>query len=248
MRASRFATLALLLLLVSSCILRGAESPRRPDLPADFRLRLAYGNLSPDSPRTELAILPRPDGPWEILIRRSSGGGEWPRLWDQAYSETLDEDGVAGLAGRLQQIGFFDLAFQHEAANSADLPSLTLEVVQWGRRHLVTARGRQPSKLVASLEALDGTLGIRLSPWPAWLSDLSGGALTRPALVRDLRASLALHRRWLKFEPERGPLHLDLFALELATGNPEAARRELLLLSRNKSLQGLVPELEALLR
>lgn len=240
--------LTCLLLLAIGCETPGSARPLQPGIPADFGLRLGYGRMGPGATRTELAILPSGDGTWELLVRRSSRQGGWPRSWDQSYAESWNADTIGRLAKELQAIGFFDLATQYMSGSHTDAETLTLEVSQWGRRHLVIASGSQPKKLVGSLAALDRILPIRLNPWPSWLMSLQGGSVTRPQLVTDLTQSLAMHRRWLTLEPGRSPLHLDIFALELALGNQAAARRELAILAQDKTLQGLVPELEALLR
>jgi hypothetical protein len=237
-----------LLWVATACQNAEPESARARGLPPDFRLSCAFGKDSPQAPRTELVVIPQLKGGWVLLVRRSSGRGEWPRVWGQGYWQGVDLEGLARLGGEIQASGFFDLASEYVDGKGPDQESLTLEVAYRGRRHLVRAKGRQPMKLVASLQALDRFLPIRLHPWPSWLATWEGGSLARPRLVRDLERSLVMHRRWLVLEPTRSHLHLDLFALELALGHQDAARQELEALSRDKTLQGLVPELEALLR
>ena len=240
--------LPFLLLCTPSCLLSGPESPGRPDLPPDFGLRLAFGENSPKARRTELAILETGQGRWELFVRRSSGAGEWPRLWSQTYREKLADEAIAGLAKEIQATGFFDLAPQY-LDNSVDRQDpLTLEISQWGRRHLVMACRRRPDRLLQTLKALDEFVPVRLGPWPEWIRPVDRSTGLDPGLVRDLEGSRALHRYWLSIEPDRTPLHLDLFALEVALGNPSAARVEVEAIARDKTLRGLVPELEAQLR
>jgi len=198
--------------------------------------------------RTELAILETKPGSWELLVRRSQTGGEWPRLWSSTYREKLSSESVSDLAKQIQDIGFFDLAPQYLDAEHADQETVTLEVSQWGRRHLVLVAGRQPKRLMDTLRALDDLVRIRLLPWPEWMMVLDRNSMSEPPLVKDLPGSLSLHRYWLSIEPDRTPLHLDLFALQVALGNKAAARLELKALAKDRTLEGLVPELEQLCR